>query len=457
MTSQIAVFNLECVAVASDSVMTISNGRQERTLSSSEKVFDLGPAHKVVAVSSGEARFMKVPWTVLLREWQTRLAEPLATVGDYAGDLVDWLAGQGELFTDQAQEEFYAWQLRDYYSAVRAHIGRELADRDLEDAAWDDVSVQACVTEVARGMVEQLMACADLDGIDAARDEHLIAASATLIEEAFDSVFDEVPRTCEADQLLKYRVPALILAKDEPFGTDSVIALIGYGTSDLFPGHQVVEFHGLVGGQVRCHWWQPSAVTPGRSAAITPLAQTDAIDTFLRAYHHDFLRQAHRTLDAVLDEHLPDADTLPQPPQDAVDDPVDTPDEDSSEDSDEDSDENCVEDVGGQDALPAREVPSGDPQEKAEESLTARQAAHRQLSDDFDELSWERFVSPMLATVEALPRVDMARMAEALVGIQALRAASMGSQPTVGGPIDVVVISRAHGVQWLRRKELILN
>ena len=61
MTSQIAVFNLECVAVASDSVMTISNGRQERTLSSSEKVFDRGPAHKVVAVSSGEARFMKVP------------------------------------------------------------------------------------------------------------------------------------------------------------------------------------------------------------------------------------------------------------------------------------------------------------------------------------------------------------------------------------------------------------
>jgi len=278
MTSQIAVFNLECVAVASDSVLTISNGRQERTLSSSEKVFDLGPAHKVVAVSSGEARFMKVPWTVLLREWQTQVTEPLATVVDYASDLVDWLAGQGELFTDQAQEEFYAWQLRDYYLSVRAHIRRELTSYDLQDAGWDDVSVQACVTEVVRGMVERLMGCADLDGIDAARDERLVAASETLIDEAFDYVFDDVPRTFEADQLLKSRVPALILAKDEPFSTDSVIALIGYGTGDLFPGHQVIEFHGLVGGQVRCHWWQASSVTPARSAAIVPLAQTDAID-----------------------------------------------------------------------------------------------------------------------------------------------------------------------------------
>ena len=30
-------------------------------------------------------------------------------------------------------------------------------------------------------------------------------------------------------------------------------------------------------------------------------------------------------------------------------------------------------------------------------------------------------------------------------------------QAAPGGPIDVVVISRAHGVQWLRRKELTLG
>jgi hypothetical protein len=62
----------------------------------------------------------------------------------------------------------------------------------------------------------------------------------------------------------------------------------------------------------------------------------------------------------------------------------------------------------------------------------------------------------MLDTIETLPPADLARMAEALVGVQALRAASTRRQPSVGGPIDVVVITRRHGVQWVRRKEVSL-
>lgn len=422
VTSQIAVFNLECVAIASDSVLTVSNGRQERTLSSSEKVFDLGAGHKVLAVASGEARFMKVPWTVLLREWSIRLTEPLGSVADYAHDLVDWLQSQDTLFPGDEQERFFGWQLRDYYLAVRRQILNELAERDLEDMSWDHLDVQACVNEIVQTSVERLRNRALLTGTDEARNAMHVAADIDVIESAFDYVFDDVPRTCEADDLLKLRIPALILSRHEPFSHDSVIALIGYGANDLFPGHQVIEFHGMVAGQVRCWWWIPKAVSPSGSTMITPLAQTDAINTFLQAYHEDFLDQAHRTLDAVLDEHLDEDETETTPVHDH--------------------------DVNGQDNVEP---------EEAETVPTARQAAHRRLNEDFDSLSWEHFVSPMLATVDALPRADMARMAESLVGIQALRAASMGTQPTVGGPIDVAVLIRAHGVQWLRRKELTLN
>lgn len=424
MTSQIAVFNLECVAIASDSVLTVSNGRQERTLSSSEKVFDLGAGHKILAVASGEARFMKVPWTLLLREWSIRLTEPLGSVADYANDLVGWLQSQDTLFPEEEQERFFGWQLRDYYLAARRQILNELAERELEDAPWDALDVQKCVNEIVQANVDRLRERAFLTGTDEARNAMRVATDIDVIPPAFDFVFDDVPRTSEADELLKLHIPALILGRHEPFSYDSVIALIGYGANDLFPGHQVIEFHGMVAGEVRCWWWKPKAVSPSGSTMITPLAQTDAISTFLQAYHDDFLDQAHRTLDAVLDVHL--VEDEPEPA--SVHDHVTLGDIDDDEEFDE-----------------------------AKAAPTARQIAHDRLNDDFESLSWERFVSPMLSTVDALPRADMARMAESLVGIQALRAASMGTQPTVGGPIDVAVISRAHGVQWLRRKELTLN
>ena len=95
VTSQVAVFNMECVAVASDSVVTLSNASGDRTLPSSEKVFDLGDGHRVVVMFSGSAWFMGMPLAVLLGEWSASLVGPLANLPLYAGDFQGWLATRG--------------------------------------------------------------------------------------------------------------------------------------------------------------------------------------------------------------------------------------------------------------------------------------------------------------------------------------------------------------------------
>ena len=427
MTSQIAVFNLECVAVASDSVLTIANGRQQRTLSSSEKVFDLGPAHRVVVLGSGEARFMSVPWSLLLQEWSSRLAQPLDRLSDYAADLVAWLGEQEDLFPEDVQEDYFSWLVHDYFSAVRRHIIEALAERDLEDAPWDSLDVQRCVDEIVEEHIDRLRSLPERPDCDEVSDAFFVSGRQGVVAQAFDRMFHDLPRTVRSDDWIRLHIPALILGRHERFSRDSVIAFVGYGNADLYPGNQAVEFQGLINRRVRCRVREATQVTPCNSSLISSFAQADAINTFLDAYHVDFLDRAHRTLDAILDEHLNEDDDPSEH------DPVGAALDESEDDAEDDE---FVE---------------------VERPLTARERAHRRLQDDFDQLSWERFVSPMLATVDSLPRADMARMAEALVGIQALRAASGGAQPTVGGPIDVAVISRAHGVQWLRRKELTLN
>ena len=63
-----------------------------------------------------------------------------------------------------------------------------------------------------------------------------------------------------------------------------------------------------------------------------------------------------------------------------------------------------------------------------------------------------RFQRPLIAAIEALPRHDLARIAEALVSLTAFRRRmSLGEKETVGGAIDVAILSKAEGFQWVKR------
>jgi hypothetical protein len=63
-----------------------------------------------------------------------------------------------------------------------------------------------------------------------------------------------------------------------------------------------------------------------------------------------------------------------------------------------------------------------------------------------------RHVGPILEAVDVLPKDELAAMAEALVNITSIKRRITMEPETVGGPIDVAVISKKDGFIWIRRK-----
>ncbi|WP_019627342.1 hypothetical protein [Thioalkalivibrio sp. ALJT] len=59
---------------------------------------------------------------------------------------------------------------------------------------------------------------------------------------------------------------------------------------------------------------------------------------------------------------------------------------------------------------------------------------------------------PVLRMVTVLPKDELAAMAEALVNLTAFKRRITESMETVGGPIDVAVISKGDGLIWVKRK-----
>ncbi len=71
---------------------------------------------------------------------------------------------------------------------------------------------------------------------------------------------------------------------------------------------------------------------------------------------------------------------------------------------------------------------------------------------EFQNFRTQTLVSPVLNVVEALPKEEMAAMAEALVELTALRRKVGSNLETVGGPTDVAIISKGEGLIWMKRK-----
>lgn len=64
----------------------------------------------------------------------------------------------------------------------------------------------------------------------------------------------------------------------------------------------------------------------------------------------------------------------------------------------------------------------------------------------------DTYTVPLLNTVVSLDKEDMANMAESFISLTSLVRRMQPGEETVGGPVDVAVISKGDGFVWINRK-----
>lgn len=69
-----------------------------------------------------------------------------------------------------------------------------------------------------------------------------------------------------------------------------------------------------------------------------------------------------------------------------------------------------------------------------------------------DETASAIYMKPFVNSVIPLDREDLAEFAESLIKLTSIKRKISLDQSTVGGPIDVMVISKGEGIIWMKRK-----
>jgi pentatricopeptide repeat protein len=76
----------------------------------------------------------------------------------------------------------------------------------------------------------------------------------------------------------------------------------------------------------------------------------------------------------------------------------------------------------------------------------------RRFSEELDGYCRRRYVNKMIEVIEHMSKEDLAVIAEALVDVTALRIRASDALESVGGPVDVCVVSKGDGLIWIKRK-----
>jgi hypothetical protein len=94
-----------------------------------------------------------------------------------------------------------------------------------------------------------------------------------------------------------------------------------------------------------------------------------------------------------------------------------------------------------------------------DERVVATAIIQDRINDSFEDFQEEvrdfgneEFEKPMLEALRTAPKDTLAELAESLVSITSLRQRVSGELETVGGPVDVALISKGEGFVWIKRK-----
>lgn len=399
MTAEIAVMNRSALALAADSASTTFQDGVAKIFDTADKLFELDGRNPVGVMVNNASTLMGVPWETVLKLFRRVQNSPQPTLSAYSGVLLNFLRSP-DLFTNKHIEHQFKSSLRDAFVVVRQEVRDRLTKLNSDFPTKGEEVINAILHDVNQTQLG--------DGLsDATVDEMIQENLADLA--ACTSAFFQFPGLSVAVQDRIHRVVCRYLVSTLPQGSGLVIA--GYGEDELFPSFISHTVRGVLRDrQIQITSEQVQQVGLENGSIIRPFAQDDMVHGFLRGVNPNLRNKLGPWFEGLLTKfstHL----------------------------------------VGV--------VPGLDPQQKNDLQNQAN-ATIASLSVEFqkelEECSWREHINPVINAVAILPKDQLAVMAETLVALTSFKRRMSSNLETVGGAIDVAVISKGDGFVWIKRK-----
>lgn len=409
MTAEVIILNASGVALAADSAVTIGGTKIYNT---AIKLMSLSKTEPVGMMVYGNAGLMGVPWETLIKIYRTSLKnKTMDTLEEYAEDFLSYLIQRSDLFPSALEKQWVGRNVYQLFTGLRDELIKSVEPLMASGTAVTEEQVATILEEIIDRQHTSFEAEDFVTGMDAKFEEKARDYFSDLFRELLESTFQNLkPRKSYVGKL--YDLAIYLHTRNRFTQGTSGLVFAGYGEREIYPSVANYELEGILRGRLkyRLDTSKSKKITHSRDAAIYPFAQEDMVNLFMNGVNNQVLFHMQTALERFV-KRIPDLL------------------------SDEEINSETRSSAEVKDALGLR-----------------LQAALGSYYQDFGQHIRDSHITPVMNMVRVLPKDELAAMAEALVNLTAFKRKMTNTLETVGGPIDVAVISKGDGLVWVKRK-----
>ncbi len=411
MTALVSILNKRAAVIAADSAVTVTNGEQTKIFNTETKIFRLSRHHPVGVMFYGITEYMGTPWEVLFKLYRdTRKDKPFDNLKEYAKDFIAFLKAEKHCKDEEEQMRYLIREMSQVYDKIKDNL-RNMVEESMQENPDTEQheAVERCFNELLQKANQVYTEAGGNLGFDG----YNLKRFRTYGKERFDELMD----ICKDDGMPGSREEweELIFNyfKSQVFYFETGLVFIGYGEEDLYPSVATVCISGAFDDYMRYYFDEDNSdeITSTNSASIIPFAQSDTMTSLMKGIHP-------LMLNTVITKHEASLEALKVKMLEAA------------------------KTVGVTEQQLAKLIESANVNETID-----------QYRQELAEYYRNTFIDGIVDAVESFNVEDMVDMAESFIAITNLQRHISSSEESVGGPVDVAVITKSEGFVWVNHKQ----
>jgi len=419
MTAEIAVYNRSGIALAADSAVTTTNGFSEKIYNNADKLFELSKHHPVALMIYNNAGICGAPWELMIKAYRKNLGDKSFNyISEYAADFFKFVQDNQNIVTADMQGKYFFSLFSD---AILPKILNDVQDEDVagyikaNNAApsfeqYHHFIEMRCRRKFSEINSNPFFDCFTQDDLDIAFEQLsqiTYQLCALRIQPNIDSPENPYSESLKEALTLLF---SLYMCKENDLQTYSGIVFAGYGEEEFYPSVESHHIYGVFNGKVMKPCTKDKD-NSGSSIGIFPFAQEDEVHTFMQGCSQGILKCVEDSVFGSMQKLKIEVTGLLSAQHPSI----------SRSDIE-----------AAFDATIA--TTEGDTREALQNHMTLNH------------------VQKVLSVLGSLAKVDLGYMAESLVNLTAFKRKVSNDSDSVGGPIDVAVLSKGDGFVWMKRK-----
>jgi len=410
MTAEVALLNRLGVALAADSAVTIPTSRSTKIYQSANKLFPLSDSLPIGIMISGNANLMNIPWETIIKIYRSRsVGREFKTVKEQADNFIAFLDNNSWFFPADVQKQKIQEILTWLFIGLRKQLDNRLEIKQKEESVpLTPALSESTLIEIGKDFLKHLRNRKHLTSLPQDHANVIARKYQREIAEIREEVFAEIVSKVSTKRLLT-QISSELFAREYFGPTYSGVVVAGFGTKEIYPNLVEIAVQCVAANRLKYVKRRSISIDSEYRAAIVPFAQSEMVHVFMEGIDENLLKDMKDISGDFLTGFVRSI---------------------------------C-------DAVASKEDKSEHLQQKLGSILEEKLPVLYKKWDNERKL---RFVEPITNVVASLPKDELAAMAESLIHLTSLKRRVSTDEETVGGPIDVAMITKGDGLIWIRRK-----